>query len=72
VWANLLIWLFKLDVRDALFMQTLYVGSSDTCNNIIRQQNNYIHIDKLTYEFASVFVKPTVLQILLVAHRRLA
>ena len=43
MWDNILIWLLKLDVRDTLLVQTVYVSTSSTCNNIVELQLNSMY-----------------------------
>ena len=38
MWDNTLVWLLKLDVRDTLLAQTVYVSTLSTHNNIIELQ----------------------------------
>lgn len=43
MWDDTLAWLLKLDVRDTLLAQTVYVGASSTCNDIVELQRNSMY-----------------------------
>ena len=43
MWDNTLVWLLKLDVRDTLLTQTVYVSTSSTHNDIIELQLNSMY-----------------------------
>jgi hypothetical protein len=40
MWDDTLVWLLKLDVRDTLLAQTVYVSTSSTRNDIVELQPN--------------------------------
>ena len=43
MWDNTLVWLLKLDVRDTLLVQTVYVSNSSTHNDIVELQLNSMY-----------------------------
>ena len=43
MWDNTLVWLLKLDVRDTLLAQTVYVSTSSTHNDIVELQLNSMY-----------------------------
>ena len=43
MWDNTLVWLLKLDVRDTLLVQTVYVSTSSTHNDIVELQLNSMY-----------------------------
>ena len=43
MWDNTLVWLLKLNVRDTLLVQTVYVSTSSTHNDIVELQLNSMY-----------------------------